>query len=200
MEALKQLFQSEEVNNKVEALAKDHNRALRAEQESMSPDLSPGIVGDGELVARVLHSPYMFDLNGDKLTSKAVEDVLNKGLSVNRLSFLESEGHAFQIVKDMYEDWKNDPKNKDKKRDYVGFAVAKVDELRSLRDDEDLPNVQFIGVYDSAIRSAAYHADACVISGFDERYHNKITKKALKKDRGEMVVGCFQKDIRRIAV
>jgi hypothetical protein len=200
MEVLKQLFQSEDVNNKVEELTKDHDKALKAECESMSPELSPGVVESDELIARVLHSPYMYNLDGNELTSMAVDDVLNKGLSVNRLKFLDSDEYVFQLVRKMYDDWKSDLNNKGKEREYIGFAVANVGELRSLRDGQDLPDVQFAGVYDSAIPSATYHADACVISGFDDRYHNKIRKKNLNSLRRELLVECFQKDIRRMPV
>lgn len=198
MDVLKQLFQAEAPNEKVRELCSNHARALKAEQESMSPELSPGIVDNSELVARVLHSPFMCNLEGTELTPKAVDDVFNKGLSVNRLDYIGSDEEVFNSVRTLEAKWLSNPENHSKNRAYIGFAVANVGELRSIRDDGDSDDRQIVGVYDSANPDAAYHADACIIANMDDindRYYP--SKKALKNDRRIKIVKCFQQDIRQ---
>lgn len=189
MEVFKQYFYLEEhKSDKCKKMHFDYVKAMQAEKVKMSEEYSPCVVAGNELLARVLISPFMYNLAGNELTPEAIADVFNKGLSVNRLNYMDSPSDNFKIGDDMVDEWLGRSENKGKKRESPGYAVGNAEKLRRVTDPDVEPAKQIIGVYDSALPEASYHADVCLLV--------KPNKK-LKKHLQYEVLKCFDTEVNK---
>ena len=183
MSEAKTFFENDELSTtKCTHLAKDYAQSLAWEAESVS-DLSPGIVANTEELARQIHSPIHIDKDTDVVKVTAFSDAFDKGLSTNRLQYVEEELH--QIGESKAE---TDRQNRDPNREYVGFVSARVDSIRSLCDEGT--EQRTFGVYDTALESAHHHADICLIRP-EAPSDVELPKKALKRQRRKKLQDLF---------
>lgn len=165
MDVFKEYFYLDEHKmDKCKKIHFDYGKALEAEKIQMSDEFSPGVVLGQESLARILISPFMCNLRGDELTPDAMDDIFNKGLSVNRIKFMTSAAENFKIGQAMVDEFLDRPGNEEKKRSSPSYAIGSAGALRALRMKHDVdPDKQLMGVYDSALSEAPYHADVCVV-------------------------------------
>jgi hypothetical protein len=180
----KEIFKASEVpSNKCAELARDPAAAIALELESVSSH-SPRIVSSGEMIARQIYSPIHLDEDDEsKVTAAAFSDAADKGLSVDRLSYvpLSDIAKAGNIKAQRDRD-------AGKKREYIGVTAAHVADVRSIVDSHDAKRVY--GVYDSALMDAIHHADVCrVVPEKDPTFAKG--KNVLKKARRRALQECF---------
>lgn len=165
MEELRNLFsplcEKSKATKKSKLLAENHAHALALELCSVST-FSPGTVSNQEIVARQIFSPIHLDEEDNTIKAAAFDDVSNKGLSVNRLSYtneetIHSTGQAKASNDNNYAINNGQPSKAN--RSYIGYIVANVAEIRNYQDE----NHRIYAVYDSSLELAIEHADVCMI-------------------------------------
>jgi hypothetical protein len=166
---------AEKSKQKCKFLAVDYELALELEKKSVS-DLSPDIVKDDEGVARQIFSPIHINDKGD-ITPAAFDDVLNKGLSVNRRSYISTEGIHLSGESKAEADRQRRPD-----REYLGFISVSVEQIRACLIEDK----RIFAVYDSALTQAKHHADICAIilgstSDLPRKSANMYKKRILQK-------------------
>jgi hypothetical protein len=168
--------------NKSAELALNPEAAIALELESVSSH-SPRVVSSEEMVARQVYSPIHVDDDGVKITAAAFTDVGNKGLSVDRLSFV-----SLDDVSKAGNNKAETDRIAGKDREYLGVSIAKVGDIRSIVDAHDSKRVY--GVFDSALPHAVHHADVCCIVPEQDPSFTP-GKKVLKKARRRALQECF---------
>jgi len=179
-------FNDEEISsNKVKLLAECPERSLQWEDLSCS-DFSPGVVGDDENIARQVFSPIHFDAELNKLKPLALDDVFNKGLSTNRLKYIDekplNEAGESKALRDRS---LQEEREKTPDRKYLGFVVAKVSDIRSLFEDQ---KSRVFAVYDTGLEAQIDHADVCCLKAGSS---SSLPKKAAKIHRRELLSNIF---------
>lgn len=163
---------------KCECLAKRHKRSINWENQTVST-ISPGIVQNDEIIARQIFSPIHVDKNKE-ITSYAFNDMFNRGLSVNRMDYIDSASlHAKGEEKAAY-DRLTKPDRK-----YLGYAIANVGEIRNSTEMK----IRWFVVYDTSSKNNVSHADICCIfqakrgSAFQSRQRRLIQQAFSKIQR-----------------
>jgi len=121
-------------------------------------DYSPGKVLNSEIIGRQIHSPiHINEEKPNQLNNFAFEDMINKGLSINRFKY----SHKSDLHKRGREKAENDRlgKNASQKpkpeRKYIGLAIANVKEIRDTFEEEK----RCFTIYDTASSDCPSHAD-----------------------------------------
>ena len=132
-------------------------------EDHMVSDYSKECVQNDEEVARQVHSPiHLMEDNPGMLNNLAFEDMIHKGLSINRLKYAKSKDdlHERGRIK-AANDRKGSSTRKPKpNRKYVGLAFAKVGDIRSKLEDSQ----RCFAIYDTATSSCPSHADLyCIL-------------------------------------
>lgn len=109
------------------------------EQESVQPDISPGVVRNDETLVRLVPERH-FDFVTKKIKPSLFEKASQNGMSVIRLRG-GKEGVSDQQIKDKA----------------IGFVTAMCQEIRSALHD----GKRAFAVYDTAITDNIYHSDVC---------------------------------------
>jgi hypothetical protein len=179
-------FNDEEISSKkVILLAKCPERSLQWEGLSCS-DFSPAIVGDLEVIARQVFSPIHFDAELNKLKPHALDDVFNKGLSTNRLKYIDkkllNEVGENKALRDCL---LQEERGKNPDRKYLGFVVAKVSDIRYLLEEQ---KSRVFAVYDTGLETQIDHADVCCLKTGPSL---SLPKKAAKIHRRELLSSIF---------
>jgi hypothetical protein len=179
MSEAKEFFGNEELSkDKCRRLAECPAKSLNWESESVS-DHSPGVVENGEILARQIFSPIHIDTDDNTLTPAAFNDVFDKGLSVNRLSHsAENEIHEAGRSKAQKD------RDHGKVRQYLGFVDADCSDIRSIVDSHDQKKV--FGVFDTALPDAKNHADICLIRDAVDA-NSGLSKRNLKSERRRLL-------------
>lgn len=143
-------------NGDVAKKLQDNSSAVQWEQLSAS-DHSPGPVRNDEVLYRQILHPIHVDLVSKTLKPTAFNDVSDKGMSVERLTYKSLEAIR-QSGRDRAAAQRNNPKNADRQL----FAVAELHsvEIRSIVVDG---GKRGLAVYDTAQYDNAAHADVCQI-------------------------------------
>ncbi len=165
---------------KCKLLAEEYEQSVSWEDEQVSV-FSPEHVLNDENIARQIFSPIHIDHETQELNTLALDDMFNKGLSINRLKLisltdlhLKGEGKA-----------KNDRVEKPD-RIYVGLVQAKVCDIRNVTD-----NVRWFTVYDTSLENDVSHADVCCI--YQPSELSKTQKKALKSRQRSLLQKVFSR-------
>ena len=143
------------------------------EWESMKASkYSPCVVKGDETLLRFIFSPH-WDRATGKPTPIAVEDVANKGLSVNRLKYAELQAtHRFAQDASVAERQAAAMGRPRKLEALMWLRVAKIREVR-------LDEQRALGVYDTALVDNRAHADVCQLrSGQRDGRTTKEAKQA----------------------
>lgn len=168
--------------DKCKYLAEEYARSLTWEKEKVSIH-SPGTVQNDEKIARQIHSPHSYDQESGKLTTFAFDDMFNKALSVNRLSFTDTEE-----LHDVGENRAEKARESNPKREYVGLSIAEVTEVRSCYEGLE----RWFAVYDTSNEDDISHADVCCV------YPKKDSpgRKGLKRRQAELLQRIFSKVVK----
>ncbi|RRS32911.1 MAG: hypothetical protein P794_00540 [Epsilonproteobacteria bacterium (ex Lamellibrachia satsuma)] len=144
-------------------LMKNLDDAIAWENETVS-NHSPCSVKNNEKVARQIHSPiHVMETNPNQLTNLAFEDMINKGLSINRLKYAISKDDLHKRGREKAaRDRKGSSTRKAKPdRKYFGLAFANVIDIRSVVENDKRCFV----IYDTSSVSCPSHADLyCIIN------------------------------------
>jgi len=123
---------------------REHFPDCKCEDESVS-DHSPGRVADQEILVRAVFSELKVGSDGEETPASFLADPLNRGLSVDRLKYLNDNSLVSSKRKDSrYEG-------------YLRFTGARCRSVRSLLHNEH----RLFCVYDSGTKHNPYHADIC---------------------------------------
>ena len=169
--------------NKCSYLSKYQDVALRWEYVTSS-NYSSNVVSNEEEVARLILSPIHIDKETGDIFPAAYEDVSNKGLSVNRLSMHKSKNTIHQIG----EEKANRDRERNPNREYIGFAIASVNAIRSEVEN----SVRNFAVYDTALEDITCHADVCLINQGPDPIAN-LPPKAARMQRRLKLKNIFNK-------
>jgi len=179
-EAQKFFSDSAIAKDKCKLLAEEYEESIRLEKEKVSL-FSPENVLDYEDIARQIFSPIHIDQETQELNTLALDDMFNKGLSVNRLKLT--------LITDLHlkgeEKAENDRVVKPD-RTYVGMVQANVCDIRNVTD-----NVRWFTVYDTSLENDISHADVCCI--YQPSEFTKTQKKALKSRQRSLLQKVFSK-------
>lgn len=134
-----------------------HETLLSWEDETASPH-SPGPVANDEILIRHWVNPVHIDPDTGKLKPTAFGDLSNKGLSVNRLSFIELREiqEAAQRRVASY----NEANPEKPQRSLVSYNSYMAGQVRAILDQG---RYRALAVYDTANAQDYSHADVCVI-------------------------------------
>lgn len=140
--------------NKVELLQQQSDACKWEELTASIFSCSP--VKSEEHVLRLLFNPIHLDMETMSLKPPAINDVKDKGCSVDRLQLTSKEkcikdGHAFAATK-------NELNPEKSRRSLCGVTTLSVHEVRNIVDNNQ--NRGF-GVYDTALDNNPAHADIC---------------------------------------
>jgi hypothetical protein len=109
------------------------------EQESVCPDLSPGIVRDDEIVARLVPKKY-FDTATNTIKPSLFEKAAENGMSVTRLGSAGAHIAERQAPGEI-----------------IGLVTALCKDVRAALHD----GKRAFAIYDTAVPSNVYHAEIC---------------------------------------
>jgi hypothetical protein len=141
-------------NDIVKLLQKQPDRYFW-ERNCSASILSPGWVSSIETVARMIFTPHWNAIDS-KPTPNAVEDVANKGLSVDRLTHVSLQYvHEQALLAE--EKARDRPAEKPRRLEAVMWL--RVERVRSVRVGEQ----QVFGVFDTALPENKAHADVCTM-------------------------------------
>ena len=143
-------------SQKCDSLELDYEKSLAWENENTSVH-SRGIVIDCEELARNIFSPIHVDEKTGELTPFAFDDVLNKGLSVIRLSYL----NPADVVLNGKQKLTYDHSIGKTERQYLGYITARASYIRMYIDENS--NKRALAIYDTAMEDLVAHADICRI-------------------------------------
>lgn len=171
---LKHLDDVRQNKNLCQNLSFNYEKALELENQSVSVH-SPSIVTTDEDIARQIFSPRMIENDGITIKPTAFEDVSNKGLSANRLSYTsEDEIHSEGEIKAIKFALRTQ-----KERGYEGFVTAQAGKIRQIIEDD----LQIFAIYDTSLESDISHCDACLLNhkGDGETSARNAKRKRRKK-------------------
>lgn len=131
---------------------------------------SPGLVADGEIIARLIYSPLHVDLETGETKEAAFSDVTDKGLSIQRLSQTSSAEVRAIGEKKLADDHAKGRTD----REFLGMVTAEVKQVRQQTYED---GQRAFCVYDSGLPDAPAHADVCQM---------KATPSAMKRARKKL--------------
>jgi hypothetical protein len=143
-------------SNKVDALIQETDRI--AWEGISASEHSPEPVANGEVLCRQLVQPIHFQEDGS-INPTAFDDVMNKGLSTDRLKhrdIAESWSEGVERAERHNADFPLKPR-----RELVALAKFHVAEVRSITSMNT--NDRAVAVYDTALQANPAHADVCVV-------------------------------------
>jgi hypothetical protein len=112
----------------------------RCECESVCPDLSPGIVENGETLARFVPLKDL-DLETSTVKASLFDKATRNGMSVTRVEMASRET----------------PVQRQKDKRFCGFVTATCGDIRAKMED----GKRLFSVYDTALETNTCHADVC---------------------------------------
>lgn len=158
-------FFSEHIENKEkckELQKLPYSKLIEWECETASQH-SPGPVDDKEILCRQIISPIHYDEEANALTAAAFDDVANKGLSVNRLSYT-SNSDITRNAENRVENHNQHNSEEKKRRTFIGILQFNCIEIRSITVNVNvLTPVRGLAVFDTASEGDQSHADICQI-------------------------------------
>ena len=131
---------------------REEHPACECERYSVS-DHSPGLVRDDELLIRTLYSPYQINEKGT-VTPASFRDALERGLSVNRKSFI-SEADLRKGIEGKIERDRKEGKERD---EFYRVVTARCGDVRQLFSED---GERLFCIYDTASEEDVSHADVC---------------------------------------
>ena len=143
--------------NKVDALIQESDRI--AWEEISASEHSPKPVENSEVLCRQLVQPIHFQDDGT-IDPTAFEDVMNKGLSTDRLKYrdlAESRSEGVERAERHNVDFPLKPR-----RELVALAKFNVAEIRGITAMNTSDRA--LAVYDTALPANPAHADVCVVA------------------------------------
>lgn len=147
-------------------VAKGYETALAWEQQSAS-EHSPGIVKNPERVRHTFSAPQ---INGDQATPAAFSSVASMGMSADRCDHATADETRARLSH------------------HVGHAEYGAEELRAMRDAQNMGDKQLVGVYDTALPNNVAHADVFQICRKSGKYPEFTIKELLfKLTKGRLV-------------
>lgn len=150
------LYDEKNKKDRQKWLSENHEIALSWEKISVSFTIKGnGVVSNSEEVARSVFSNHY--KNGE-LDSMVVDDILNKGMSINRMAYLDIE-KIHDIGKEKAN--KDNLKETSEKKEYKGIIKATVCQIRN----ELIENLQAFAVYDTGNLDNEHHADCFCLIG-----------------------------------
>lgn len=124
-----------------------------AELESVS-EYSPGIVLHEECLARLIFTPIHVDEDTGEVNAAAFNDVKDKGLSINRLTYITKSDLVQKGCAKAQAD-----KAAGKEREFVGIIESVCLSIRSIKAESQ----RAFCVVDTALENDASHADVCQV-------------------------------------
>lgn len=112
-------------------------------------EYSPGVIGDTEMLARFVFSPYQVDKKG-RLNSSAFSHVYSKGCSIQRDTIVENE-EIFTFVKKFLEEGDD--------RVWKGLLWAECGTVRKILTNN--ASRRAVCVYDTAEKNNPAHGEIC---------------------------------------
>jgi hypothetical protein len=170
-----EFFQAQAENKDKVKLLQIHPRLLEFERLTAS-SLSPGPVAHSEDLLRQIFNPLHVELDTGDLKPTAFEDAANKGMSVDRLHY-RNEEESFQAGYARAEVANTHAKPGAPHRTLHGLAKLRAKSVRALKSADD---IQYFGVYDTALADNKAHADICQIVHIQDR-------KAARSARSKLV-------------
>lgn len=143
-------------NKKVDALLTEPNR--HEWQLVTCSRMSPGPVANDETLYRQLHHPVYVDKASGELKPTAFDDVLDKGLSVERPKHCSLED-IVQHGRDRAEHYNATCSDPEKVRSLISLLRLSAEQVRELQIDGE----KAIGVFDTALPELPAHADVCML-------------------------------------
>lgn len=137
---------------KCKLLAKRHKRSIAWENGTVSP-FSPGPIKNKENIARQIFSPIHVDEDGE-IKTYAYDDMYSRGLSVNRMEYINSVSLHGRGEEKAERDRVKKPDRK-----YLGYVIANAGTIRTSTD----LNIAWFTIYDTASSKNVTHADVCCI-------------------------------------
>lgn len=160
--------------DKVKALVATKCGDTWADAKLVASPYSPGPIHDDEEIVRQVHSPLHWDEARQEVKPGFYDDLSNKGLSLNRLSYATAEELA-QASRE---------RAGARGREAMGFvrctAGQMVGVMRSVNGASG-------AIFDTADEQDVSHADACQTKGV-----SKIEGRAMKQKLFEALKSCFQ--------
>lgn len=143
------------------------------ESAEVSP-CSPGVVKSAEQVARILLTPKHFDESGS-LHEKAIQDALNRGLSVMRLAHSSYERVQFQAGRliDLDVQRRLEEAREPTELAFAGVATAQVEKVRAILNEAGRRG---FCVVDTALENVPEHADIIVTPGANRPARKRLLK------------------------
>lgn len=117
-------------------------------------DFSPGPVRNDEILIRTLYSSIHINNQTHEVDPAAFSDVLKRGLSVDRKSYISQRKLEIKAQKKIEQDLEAGKT----RRAFLGVTVANCSDIRSLLERDT--NRSFC-VYDTATEDNCAHADIC---------------------------------------
>jgi hypothetical protein len=156
IETFTELAADSQLAKKKSDIISERHPACVCEAGSVQPSWSPGRVENGEMLLRAIYSPHHIETDTGLLNPMAFDDVVDKGLSVERMSYSSSDAMAAQVKEKLAL-----PRAQEKGHKFVGVVAL---ECAVVRDIQDLANgSRLFAVYDTATSSNAAHADICQV-------------------------------------
>lgn len=138
---------------KSDIIAAEHPGCV-CEVGSVAPEVSPGRVEDQELLIRSIYSPHQYERDTGELKPTAFDDVVDKGLSVDRKSHTSSAQIRQQIEAKLQA-----AKSRGAEHKFEGVAVLPCRAAREMVHGTE----RVFGVYDTATTVNRAHADVCQV-------------------------------------
>lgn len=141
--------------------ARPSDEQLAWERLSVSA-VSPGPVINNEVLCRQIVSPVHFDADANEIRPNLFEDVIGKGASTHRRSYISDE-RLVEIAQDRVAQQNLNPP-KTGPRTLIGYVSIEAAAVRTLRVDvEALREQQVLAVYDTGNAKDPSHADICLL-------------------------------------
>ncbi|WP_162876579.1 hypothetical protein [Achromobacter dolens] len=141
---------------KVDALLGEQDR-LAWENERCAAN-SPGVVAATEVLCRQIVNPVHVEKATGLPKPTAYDDIMNKGLSVERLDHATREAIIERGVA-RANDYNVKNPEPEKKRSLVALSMLKVEDIRA----HEFSGARTLAVYDTALPDIPAHADVCMV-------------------------------------
>lgn len=172
-------------SEKCKRLQKMTNELLIDWESQKAMPISPCVVKNEETLVRQLFNPIHIDIATKTLKPTALDDVANKGLSVNRLQYTTEENITLAAnTKAAQDNAKID--SPEKKRGLAGLSFIKCCDIRTITHVTNDCSYRAFAVYDTSLQNDISHADVCQIFGGGKQVERSLRSKLFEKAKNSV--------------
>lgn len=167
-------------SEKCKKLQEIPNEQLIDWENQKAVPISPCVVQNEETLVRQLFNPIHIDKLTKTLKPTALDDIANKGLSVNRLQYTtESDITLTGNTKAERDNTKIEIV--EKKRSLAGLSYLQCYDIRAITHITNDQSYRAFAVYDTSLSNDSSHADVCQIFGGGKQIERSLRSKLFEK-------------------